>query len=88
MRGEDVRPTLFGSLAPEDRIPPDHPLRVDRAPIDPMLVARAPLWHPLLGLEVDDPAWRPPCSPGITTGCWCGTSPTPCGPKGCGPRTR
>ena len=43
MRGDDTQPAnLFSYVQLEDRIPPDHPLRVIRTLIDPMLVALSP----------------------------------------------
>ena len=43
MRGEDAQPaSLFSYVHLEDRIPADHPLRVIRTLIDPMLVALSP----------------------------------------------
>ncbi len=43
MRGEDTRPaSLFSYVHLEDRIPADHPLRVIRTLIDPMLAALSP----------------------------------------------
>ena len=48
MRGEDAQPTtLFSYIALEDRIPADHPLRVIRTLIDPMLVALSPRFDTL-----------------------------------------
>jgi len=43
MRGEDAQPaSLFSYVHLEDRIPADHPLRVIRTLIDPMLAALSP----------------------------------------------
>jgi len=43
MRGDDTQPaSLFSYVHLEDRIPADHPLRVIRTLIDPMLVALSP----------------------------------------------
>jgi transposase len=43
MRGQDAQPaSRFSYVHLEDRIPADHPLRVIRTLIDPMLVALSP----------------------------------------------
>ena len=43
MRGDDTQPVaLFSYVQLEDRIPADHPLRLVRALVDPMLVALSP----------------------------------------------
>jgi len=48
MRGEDGQPaTLFSYIQLEDRIPADHPLRVIRTLIDPMLTALSPRFDAL-----------------------------------------
>lgn len=48
MRGDDTPPAaLFSYLQLEDRIPTDHPLRVIRALIDPMLVTLSPRFEAL-----------------------------------------
>lgn len=48
MRGDDAQPaSLFSYVHREDRIPADHPLRVIRALIDPMLVALSPRFDAL-----------------------------------------
>jgi transposase len=48
MRGADAQPgSLFSYVALEDRIPADHPLRVMRALIDPLLVALSPRFDDL-----------------------------------------
>ncbi len=48
MRGEDAQPaSLFSYVQLEDRIPADHPLRVIRTLIDPMLVALSPRFDAL-----------------------------------------
>jgi transposase len=48
MRGDDIQPAaLFSDVQLEDRIPADHPLRVIRALIDPMLVALGPRFEAL-----------------------------------------
>jgi hypothetical protein len=48
MRGEDAQPaSLFSYIRLEDRIPADHPLRVIRTLIDPMLVALSPRFDAL-----------------------------------------
>jgi transposase len=48
MRGDDTHPaSLFSYIQLEDRIPADHPLRVIRALIDPMLAALSPRFDAL-----------------------------------------
>ncbi len=48
MRGDDTRPaSLFSYIQLEDRIPADHPLRVIRTLIDPMLAALSPRFDAL-----------------------------------------
>jgi transposase len=48
MRGDDTQPaTLFSYVQLEDRIPVDHPLRVIRRLIDPMLLALSPRFEVL-----------------------------------------
>ena len=48
MRGDDTQPTsLFSYVHLEDRIPADHPLRLIRALIDPMLGALSPRFDAL-----------------------------------------
>ena len=48
MRGDDTQPAaLFSYVQLEDRIPADHPLRMIRALIDPMLVALSPRFDAL-----------------------------------------
>jgi hypothetical protein len=48
MRGDDAQPaSLFSYIQLEDRIPADHPLRVIRALIDPLLLALSPRFDTL-----------------------------------------
>jgi transposase len=48
MRGDDTQPAaLFSYVQLEDRIPADHPLRLVRALVDPMLVALSPRFEAL-----------------------------------------
>jgi transposase len=48
MRGDDAQPaSLFSYIQLEDRIPADHPLRVIRTLIDPMLAALSPRFDAL-----------------------------------------
>jgi transposase len=48
MRGDDAQPaSLFSYIHLEDRIPADHPLRVIRTLIDPMLLALSPRFDTL-----------------------------------------
>jgi transposase len=48
MRGDDAQPaSLFSYIQLEDRIPADHPLRVIRTLIDPMLVTLSPRFDTL-----------------------------------------
>src|SRR5438876_963400 len=48
MRGDDTQPaSLFSYIQLEERIPADHPLRVIRTLIDPMLVALSPRFDAL-----------------------------------------
>jgi len=48
MRGDDAQPaSLFSYIQLEDRIPADHPLRVIRTLIDPMLAALSPRFDTL-----------------------------------------
>jgi transposase len=43
MRGSDAdQGTMFSYLSPEERVPPDHPLRVIRGLVDPILVRLSP----------------------------------------------
>jgi transposase len=52
MRGADAQPSsLFSYVALEDRIPADHPLRVIRTLIDPMLVALSPRFDDLYSAQ-------------------------------------
>ena len=47
MRGDDTQPAaLFSYVQLEDRSPADHPLRVIRALVDPLLVALSPASAP------------------------------------------
>jgi hypothetical protein len=48
MRGDEVQPAaLFSDVQLEDRMPADHPLRVIRTLIDPLLVALSPRFDAL-----------------------------------------
>ncbi len=52
MRGDDARPaSLFSYIQLEDRIPADHPLRVIRTLIDPMLAALSPRFDALYSAQ-------------------------------------
>ena len=43
MRGEDTKQTtMFSYISPEDRVPADHPLRILRDLVDPILERLAP----------------------------------------------
>ena len=43
MRGSDAdQGTMFSYLSPEERVPPDHPLRVIRGLVDPILARMSP----------------------------------------------
>jgi transposase len=52
MRGDDAQPaSLFSYIHLEDRIPADHPLRVIRTLIDPMLLALSPRFDTLYSAQ-------------------------------------
>jgi transposase len=52
MRGDDTQPgSLFSYVHLEDRIPADHPLRVIRTLIDPMLLALSPRFDAMYSLH-------------------------------------
>lgn len=52
MRGDDAQPgSLFSYVHLEDRIPADHPLRVIRTLIDPMLLALSPRFDTLYSAQ-------------------------------------
>ena len=52
MRGADAQPgSLFSYVALEDRIPADHPLRVIRTLIDPLLLALSPRFDELYSAQ-------------------------------------
>ena len=43
MRGEDTKQTaMFSYISPEDRVPADHPLRIIRDMVDPILERISP----------------------------------------------